>query len=259
MDTLRAGAPVPTDNAEVRTRLALAERERDSLRQANSEAAVMAHIRSAVGDYFIDSELAANLLRQSVKMVDGSPTVVSADGTPALNASFEAMSLKEAAQQLAASKPFLAGGTVKGGAGSLPSSQPAFQSESVAIHKLWGPDGDVEARNKIAINSPNLYRELRGRAAKDPAGFGLLMNSQSSFGKLTPADIARSARADAAQLHSDITSWKQVFGSRSNAALAQLLRIEHPRKYRSLQRDWQLAMGILKAPVATPTDETDCQ
>ena len=85
------------------------------------------------------------------------------------------------------------------------------------------------------------------------------MNSQSSFGSLSPAEITRSARADAAQLHSDITSYKQLFGSRSNAALAQLVRQEHPVKYRQLKGDWELAMGMRKGPTAKPTDETDCQ
>jgi hypothetical protein len=162
----RPAAPASTDDAELRTRLALAERECDALKQANTEASVMAHIRSAIGDEFVDSDLAANLLRQSVKMVDGKPLLTSSDGSPALNASFEPLTLQEAAANLAAQKPFLVRSTLKGGAGSLPSSQPAFQTESVAIHKLWGPNGDCVARNNLAMTRPNEYRQLR-QAAKN--------------------------------------------------------------------------------------------
>ena len=151
-------------DAEIRTRLSVAERERDSLRQANSEAAVMQQIREAMGDQWADSQLAADLLKQSVRMVEGKPVVMAADGTPALNASFEAMTLREAAQQLAAAKPFLVRSTLKGGIGSLPASLPAFQTETAAVHALFGPQGDVERRNKLALNSPNEYRRLRNSA-----------------------------------------------------------------------------------------------
>ena len=164
LDALRAASPQESDT-EIRTRLAVTERERDSLKQANSEASVMQLLRTAAGDSFVDTDLACQLLRQNVKVIDGKPVVTSQDGSPALNALFEPLTLQEAVVNLMAAKPFLARGTVKGGIGALPSSSPVFQSESVAIHKLWGPNGDVEARNKIAINSPNLYRELR-RAAK---------------------------------------------------------------------------------------------
>lgn len=75
----------------------------------------------------------------------------------------------------------------------------------------------------------------------------------SSFDALSPAELKRSAIAEAKGLHADVT-WQQVFGPDSDAVKAQQLKVENAVRYRLLKREYEFAIGIAKRPTAIPTE-----
>src|ERR1019366_8992245 len=91
----RLRALVPATPAEAQStdtllRLAEAESELATMKSAAQESTLREALHTASQTQpFFDSTIAESLLRNSVKMVAGVPTVVNADGTPRLNDSFE--------------------------------------------------------------------------------------------------------------------------------------------------------------------------
>jgi hypothetical protein len=70
----------------------------------------MESLRVAANGVFVDDQLGTRLMRDSIKTdANGQPVVVNPDGSPALNASLENLSLTELAERIANQKPFLEG------------------------------------------------------------------------------------------------------------------------------------------------------
>jgi hypothetical protein len=154
-----AAAKLP--GTEDAVKLATANAELGSLRAEKAEASVAAVLRAAVGTTtFFDPELASQILRSSIKIVEGKPVVIGQDGQPRLNASFDPMSPAELAQELAASKPFLVRGTVGPGLGSSQRSD-AVSHERIPLESIFGRGSDGGAANRLAMRSPKEYQRLK--------------------------------------------------------------------------------------------------
>jgi hypothetical protein len=156
--TAKLQAPTADDTV---LRLATANAELVSLRTEKQEAGIQDALRAATGgNLFLDAELAAQLLRGSVKLISGKPTPVDSDGNPRLNAAFNQMTVTELAQELAASKPFLARGTTVSGTGSIP-SQGIRSHETTPIEAIFGRTSDGPTAHRLSINNPREYARLR--------------------------------------------------------------------------------------------------
>lgn len=148
----------PVDNSALE--LATTKAELSALKRDQQESALLASLRSAAGDLFLDSELGTRLMRDSVRVgADGAPYVVGADGAPALNSAFEKMSLRELAQQVANQRKYLARGEVKPGSGSTPSL--GNFSSAPRLEDLFGPNSNGGLANKLALKSRSEYLRLR--------------------------------------------------------------------------------------------------
>jgi hypothetical protein len=164
---LRAATPHPDDTGtrELASQLAEANAERSALKQANSEAQIMSHLRAVSGE-FVDIELAARIMREQVKNIDGKTVVVDSDGHARLNASYEPMTTAELAAELVAAKPFLARGRMSGGSGSVPDTAGPTTS-SHQLEKLFGRNQERDAAKKLnamAIRDPRRYQALKAQA-----------------------------------------------------------------------------------------------
>jgi len=160
LEAIKASTNVTPDAA---AELALTKAELASLKRAHEEASVKDALRAAVGSDFLDGELACDILRSQVKVIDGKPVPVDAQGNPRMNAAFEVMSLREAAQQLATAKPFLARGTVRPGTGSY-QSQSTTTTSGPKLEDLFGRSSNSGLANKLAMSRPSEYARLRSLA-----------------------------------------------------------------------------------------------
>ncbi len=158
-------APTPAEpSADVLIRLAQAESERDSLRASAQDATIKATLQDAVAsENFCDPALAAQILKSSVRLIDGKATVIDpATGEPQLNASFEPVTVAEAAKNLAKAKPFLVRSNYRPGSGSTPSmGSPSTQPR---LEDLFGPKSNGGLANKLSLSDPRRYRQLRAIA-----------------------------------------------------------------------------------------------
>jgi hypothetical protein len=137
LDAARRTPTPPAPSADLSVELATTRAELASLRSAQEENSIRDSLRRAVGTEFIDPDLAVQILRAGVKVVNGKPVPVDADGNERLGADFNPMSLKEYARELAAQKPFLARSKALGGAGSkLADSMP---STGPRLEEYFGP------------------------------------------------------------------------------------------------------------------------
>jgi hypothetical protein len=164
LEAARRAQTPPAPSADVTLELATTRAELAALRSAQEESAVKDSLRAACGTAFIDPDLAVQILRAGVKVVNGKPVPVDSDGNERLGSDFNPMSLKEYAQELAAQKPFLARGQVRGGVGSTPSQ--AAPSAGPRLEDLFGPKSDGGAANRLALHDPQKYKSLRKLAVE---------------------------------------------------------------------------------------------
>lgn len=161
---LEAKTTTPQGDDSLRLKLSEVEAERNVLRCAQTEALLLEQLRSAVGEEFVDRDLCVKLLRENAKMVEGHVVMLADDGSPALNASFEALSPQEAAAALAASKPFLVRSTLRPGVGSTPASVSGLATAAPRLDELFGKHSDSRKANAFAMAQPQEYRRLRLQA-----------------------------------------------------------------------------------------------
>ena len=167
-ERLRKLVPVtPTEPQSTDTllRLAEAQAELTSLKSEREESRVREVLHAAVSKQsFFDPELAAQILRASVKVVDGKPVVVDSTGAPRLNAEFNPMSLAELAADLATSKKFLVRGELRGGVGSVMATGRAETGPK--LEELFGKNSNGAAANQLGLRNPKEYQRLRVQAVK---------------------------------------------------------------------------------------------
>jgi Sec-independent protein translocase protein TatA len=146
------------------TELSTTRAELSALKQQQSEASIMGEIRKVTGA-FVDGELAASILRQGVRQIDGKLVPTDQDGNPRLTADFEPMTLEDAANDLARTKPFLARSDVRSGSGSTEASHSMLSSVTDdKLSELFGKHSDPRKANALAMRDPGKYRALRSRA-----------------------------------------------------------------------------------------------
>lgn len=141
--------------------LASTKAERDNLMHEREDAKVSEQLQRAASGKFVNSALAARLMRDSVKVMDGKPVVVGPDGSERLNANLEPMTLADLAQEIQNQHPYLVRSEVRPGVGSTPA---AGVLPDTQLERLFGKNGDVAALNRIALHDPQKYRRLRAQA-----------------------------------------------------------------------------------------------
>jgi hypothetical protein len=147
--------------------------ERDSLRaelkalkDSQREASVRDALRAAAGDTFVDSDLACRLMRDRVVVADsGAVTVLAADGTPALDATLNPLSLGQLAQQIANERKYLARGVVLPGAGSTATRDHGTTAPKLA--DLFGPRSNGRLAQELMKRDSRAYFAMRDRAKKE--------------------------------------------------------------------------------------------
>jgi hypothetical protein len=156
---------VPND---VLTELSTTRAELQAMRQKETESQIMSEVRKVTGG-FVDQELAAQLIRQGIRQVEGKLVPVDADGNPRLNSDFEPMSLEDAARDLARQKPFLARGDVRlFGAGSTEAARSTLGDVPRArLAQLFGPNSDAAAANRLALKDARAYSRYKEAARKE--------------------------------------------------------------------------------------------
>jgi hypothetical protein len=120
--------------------------------------------KAVASQAFYDSDLAAQILRASIRVVDGKPVVIDATGAPRLNSEFNPMTPAEAARELAESKKFLVRSDFKPGVGSVMSTNPP--SNSVKLEDLFGSTSNGALANRMAMSNPAEYRRKRAQAVQ---------------------------------------------------------------------------------------------
>ncbi len=163
LDALKTAAPNSSpDAAELARELAMTRAERDALAREKTDTALNAELfKAAASNNFHDPAIAADLVRNRVRMVDGRLVATDAAGNVRLNSQLEPMSVSEALTELAEQKPFLVRTTVRSGSGSVESRGPVDRHNS--IDKLFGPNAEPGAAaklNKIALRDIREYRRL---------------------------------------------------------------------------------------------------
>ncbi|MGD0774839.1 MAG: hypothetical protein ABSC05_18650 [Candidatus Solibacter sp.] len=162
---LKAALPAEPQSTDALLRLAQAEAELAALKSEAAESRVREVLHAAVSKQpFFDGQLASEILRSSVRLIDGKPVVVDASGTPRLNSEFREMSLSEAVEELATAKPFLVRGQLKGGVGSVMAASRAETGPK--LEDLFGKNSNGAAANQLGLRNPAKYRELRAQAVK---------------------------------------------------------------------------------------------
>jgi hypothetical protein len=167
-DALRKTLPPPPD--DIVLELATTRAERDTLRTAQREATVTEILRSAVGaQQFVDSDLAVQLLRSSIQLIDGLPVVVDSAGNQRLTAALMPMTVTALASELSDAKPFLVRSQVRGGAGSKPSNGTGNITPGPSLGSLFGKGSvnNAEAVNRLALHDPTTFARLRRQAIKE--------------------------------------------------------------------------------------------
>lgn len=156
-------AKFPLESADTALALAEAKLELQTLKTERTESALKDTLRAAVGNQFVDSELATQILRSQLKIgSDGKAVAVDANGNARLNASFEPMTVAELCTELAQQKPFLARGQTRGGSGSTPALNNT--SNAPKLESLFGRTSSGAEANKLAMRDINTYRRLRALA-----------------------------------------------------------------------------------------------
>jgi hypothetical protein len=146
------------------TELAATKAERDALARERQDTNITEHLRRAAGDQFVNQDLAVNLMRQNVRVVDGKPVVIGPDGNPRMNASLDQMTLQDLATELTVQHPYLARGTVRPGTGSTPASTGV---PPVQLDKLFGKGSNAAEINRLALHDPEKFRRLRRQARQE--------------------------------------------------------------------------------------------
>jgi hypothetical protein len=164
---LKAALPQDPQSTDALLRLAETQAELITLKSEAAEHKISEVLHKAAGTQdFFDKELASQILRSSVRMIDGKPVVVDGTGTPRLNSSdFTPMSPADLAKELAEQKKFLVRSGFVGGAGSVQNSSPS-QANTVHLSTLFGKDSDGGAAQRLALRSPAAYRAARAEAVK---------------------------------------------------------------------------------------------
>jgi hypothetical protein len=160
LDAAKAQAPITPDLSKD---LDLTRAELAALKSEHSQARLDAQLRTAAGDLFIDSDLAVRVMKDSVRVgADGKVTIVDADGNVAMDSEFKPLSLAGLAQRVANEKMYLARGTVKYGAGSIPSQGALPKNQDAALSAMFGKnatrEGIGEAHKLANINKAEYHR-----------------------------------------------------------------------------------------------------
>lgn len=166
VERLKAEKPVAEQSStDALLRLAEAQAELSSLKSAAQESKVRDVLHAAVSKVpFFDGELASQILRSSIKVVDGKPTVVDANGTARLNASFEPMSVAEAAEELARTKAFMVRSTMQFGAGSVLATSRGEVGPK--LEDLFGANSNGAAANRLSLTDMPRYKRMRAEAQR---------------------------------------------------------------------------------------------
>jgi hypothetical protein len=163
---VKATLPPVEQSADALLKLAEAQSELASLKAEATEAKVREILNHAVSkESFFDPELASQILRSSIKVIDGKPTVVDSTGTPRLDAEFNPMSPETLAKELASTKRFLVKGELRAGTGSVMSTQRG--ETGPALETIFGKHSNGAAANRLAMKDIGLYRRLREKARSE--------------------------------------------------------------------------------------------
>lgn len=156
--------PAEPQSTDTLLRLAEAQAELTSLKSAAAENQISQVLHKAVAkENFFDNDLAAQILRSSVKMVDGKPVIVDASGAVRLNANFDPLTPAEAAFELATVKPYLVRSGFVGGSGSVSGGGPRAET-GPALETIFGRNSDGGAANRLAMRNPKAYAAMKVRA-----------------------------------------------------------------------------------------------
>ncbi len=155
-------AKVQEPPIDVALKLAEREAELTALKSEREATTIRETLRAAAGAQFLDTDLAVRLMHDNVKVIDGAVRAVDESGNLRLNASFEPMTLRELAAELASQKPFLARAEVRGGVGSKPAQN--HTSNAVPLERLFGKNSSGGEANRLAMHDPQTYRRLKAAA-----------------------------------------------------------------------------------------------
>jgi hypothetical protein len=164
LETARRAAPSQEPDTSTLLKLAQAESELSTLKREREETAIKDACRAAVGNDFLNQDLAVRLLRDNIRVIDGKPVVVDESGAPKMGADFEPVSLRDAALALAQEHKYLARGSVRPGAGSTPAESTA---NPVKLETMFGRDATPEGvgqMHKLARFDRPRYERLRQAA-----------------------------------------------------------------------------------------------
>ena len=164
LEVMRQTNPQPADDGtkNLAMELAATKAERDALARERHETAIDQQVRAAAGNQWVDANLAVQLIRQNVRVVDGRPVVVDpATGQERLNASLEPMTLTELAREMQASRPYLVRSEIRGGSGSYESTG---RPPAMSLDKLFGKGSDAAAANRLALKDRKTYLRMREAA-----------------------------------------------------------------------------------------------
>ena len=162
----RAGVLTDDDGAKMlATELATARAENAVLKSEQEKEKLSDALRTAAGNAFVDTNLAVQIMRSQVRLIDGKVVVLDQDGNPRMNAHFEPMTPQELAVDLANTKPFLARGEVRGGTGSFERNSAPTTSQT-ELERFYGAKPDVAGLNRLAIRDPRRFRELKRLATE---------------------------------------------------------------------------------------------
>jgi len=146
------------DLAEARSELAAVKREQEA-------AALDATIRSACAkEDFLDIDLAVEISKRSVRVVDGKPVVIDpATGSEMLDETLSPVTVQGLARRIATDKPFLVRSRVVGGTGASERGNLPMPP-TVNLEDLFGKRSKGQLANQLAQRSPREYRRLRSLA-----------------------------------------------------------------------------------------------
>lgn len=159
-------AKLPAETPDTALELATTRAELAALKSAQQESALKDSLRAAVGNGFVDADLAVQILRNQVKIgTDGKPVAIDADGNERLGDDFAPLSLQALAAELAQSKPFLARGSVRSGSGSTPAQSHA---STLKISEYFGKGATKGAElHRLARVDKARYHQMREQARRE--------------------------------------------------------------------------------------------
>jgi hypothetical protein len=154
----RTQTPPASEAASVELRTVKAELE--SVRREQLESKLHSELLAAVStEPFYDVKLAADLLKQSAKIIDGKVVFCGPDGQTRLGADYNPLTPAEAARELASQRPWFVRGRVMGGSGSLPSQ--GAPVNTTKLEDLFGPHSDSGKANALAMRDKPTYEKLK--------------------------------------------------------------------------------------------------